>query len=86
MILSAGNIFDSNAVAISEAMGTPESVESFRGEYITPTFEKDSHAGQAIEAAFMTACCDYQRGGFIQGFKAAVQLLSECMPDNITEL
>ena len=80
MLLDAGMIFDRNEAAFSAAMGTPESVEHFREQYITPTLEASSQDGQEIQAAFWDAVCDYQREGFITGFKAAVQLLMNCMP------
>ena len=84
MLLDAGTIFDRNEAVISAAMGTPESAELFREQYITPTLEASSQDGQEIQAAFWAAVCDYQREGFITGFKAAVQLLMGCIPgDNV---
>ncbi|MDR0326578.1 MAG: hypothetical protein LBI19_10870 [Oscillospiraceae bacterium] len=80
MILDAGTIFDRNEAAYSAAMGTPESSGRFREQYIDPAFETDTRAGQKIEAAFWGAVCEYQREGFITGFKAAAQLLMGCMP------
>ena len=80
MLLDAGTIFDRNEAAYSAAMGTPESAAAFREQYIEPTFEASSQDGQEIQAAFWAAVCDYQREGFITGFKATVQLLMCCMP------
>jgi len=80
MEMSAGQIFDCNHDVISDEMGTPESVNYFREQYITPAFEKSYETGQMIQDAFWQAVCDYQRSGFIQGFKAGVQLINDCMP------
>ena len=84
MKFDAGMIFDGNEAAISAAMGTPESATSFRERFIEPALIACSQTGQKeyspkqddLQAAFWAAVCDYQRGGFIQGFKAAVQLLT----------
>ena len=83
MLLDVGTIFDKNEATFSTAMGTPESAATFREQYIRPTFEVCRQDGQKIQAAFWAAVCDYQREGFITGFKAAVQLLTECMPGDM---
>jgi len=79
-MLDVGTIFDRNEAAFSAAMGTPESAKNFQEQYITPTLEAHRQDGQEIQAAFWAAVCDYQREGFITGFKAAAQLLIGCMP------
>jgi len=75
-------LFDSNAVAFADAAGTPGSSDAFQEKYITPLFEEKHRQGREMEAAYLAAACDYQRGGFIIGFKAAVQLLADCMLDS----
>ena len=79
-MLDAGTIFDSNEAAFSAAMGTLDSAVFFRERYLDPATEADFKTGFEIEGAFLNAVCEYQREGFIIGFKAAVQLLMECMP------
>ena len=80
MLLDAGSIFDKYEAELSSEIGTFESVSAFRKEYITPTFEADSRAGQEIEAAFLEAITDNQRESFIVGFKTAIQLIMSCTP------
>ena len=81
-MLDAGKIFDHNHANFSTEAGTPESAETFRKAYITPVFERNRSEGMAIESAYGEVIADYQRDGFIVGFNAAVQLLTNCMSGN----
>jgi len=85
MLFDAGTIFDRNAVAFDEAIGTPESSLIFREEYIAPIIEASSQDGRKMEAAYMAAVCDCQREGFIVGFRAVVQLMIDCMSTEALE-
>ena len=78
MLLDAETIFDRNLTAFSTAAGTPDSSKNFRREYIAPALESCYRDGAALEAAYGAVISDYQRNGFIIGFKAAVQLLMSC--------
>ena len=86
MKLDAGKIFDTNEVAISAGMGTPASAEYFREGFIDLVSKVDNRVGRELEAAFLEAICDYQREGFIIGFKSAFQLLMDCMPGNNAQI
>ena len=80
MLLDAGAIFDAQPETFSKAMGTPQSAEYFSTTYIDHAFEESHKSGTEMQAAFWAVVCDYQREGFITGFKAAAQLLMGCMP------
>lgn len=75
MMLDAGMIFDNNATRFSLEAGTPKSAEAFRERYITPAYARSYEEGTAIEEAYGDAIRDYQRDGFIVGFRAVILLL-----------
>jgi|GEM_PF-2766638 len=79
MLFDAGTIFDGNVTEFDEAIGTPESLSAFREEYIAPVIKASSQDGREMEAAFWAVMCDCQRESFIVGFRAAVQLMTDCM-------
>jgi hypothetical protein len=79
-MLDPGTIFDTNEEAFSLEAGTPKSAERFHREHIAPVFEADYEVGTELECAYNKAVDDWQRDGFIVGFRAAVQLLVCCMP------
>ena len=76
--LDIKGLFDCNADAFAAAAGTPESSDAFMEKYISPVFEENHQQGREMEAAYLEAICDYQRDGFVVGFKTAANLLTDC--------
>ena len=79
MKFDAKTLFAQNAQEFADAAGIPESSNAFYENHISPAVEKDYRRGRDLEAGYLAAISDYQRDGFIIGFKAAVQLLTSCM-------
>jgi len=78
-------VFDSNHSCFSLEAGTPTSSKVFRKKYIDPAFERNHNEGFEIESAYGKVIVDYQRDSFIVGFKAAVQLMLDCIPTKATK-
>ena len=85
MLLSAEKIFDMNQDEFYTAVAEPKCAEEFRRSYILPAIAAHSEDGDALDAAYGRVIGAYQRGAFVVGFTAAVQLLMGCMADNETK-
>ena len=81
MILDVGAIFDKSAAAFDAEIGILESSSAFSTKYIESVSDADIQ--REMDSAYMLAICDSQREGFIVGFRAAVQLMANCMPQSI---
>ena len=73
-------VFNSNLSRFGDEAGTPISSEVFHEKYITPAYKRSHAEGFAMESAYGKVITDYQSDGFIVGFRAAVQLMIDCVP------
>lgn len=70
MLLNAEKIFDMNDDFYVEP-SDPERVEEFHRKHIMP-------AGDAVDSEYGYVIGRHQRAAFVEGFRAAVQLLMDC--------